>query len=120
MQITSLAFMFLNLVLFLLFSVITIARYCLFPNVWRFMIHHPVQSLYIGTFPMGKYIACLSARARNNYSFTGATTILNIAVGVIHDHYGFGGKPFLYFIWACWWANVAISLLCCFGMLHFM
>ncbi|KAK7472540.1 Plasma membrane sulfite pump involved in sulfite metabolism [Stygiomarasmius scandens] len=102
MQITSLAIMFLNLVLFLLFSVITIARYCLFPNVWRFMIHHPVQSLYIGTFPMG------------------ATTILNIAVGVIHEHYGFGGKPFLYFIWACWWANVAISLLCCFGMLHFM
>ncbi|THV05062.1 hypothetical protein K435DRAFT_713587 [Dendrothele bispora CBS 962.96] len=102
MQIASLVFMFLNLILFLVFSVVTLARYLLFPRVWQFMARHPVQSLYVGTFPMG------------------ATTILNIAVGVIHDHYGFGGKQILYLIWACWWANVAISLTCCFGMLHFM
>ncbi|KAF5348628.1 hypothetical protein D9758_006850 [Tetrapyrgos nigripes] len=102
MQIMSLAFMLLNLVLFLTFSVITLARYLMFPDIWRVMIHHPIQSLYIGTFPMG------------------ATTILNIAVSVVYQRYGAGGRPFLYFIWACWWLNVVISVICCWGMLHFM
>ncbi|KAG1752929.1 voltage-dependent anion channel [Suillus lakei] len=98
----ALAFFFLNLVLFLLFSVITAARYILFPGIWFQMIRHPVQSLYIGTFPMG------------------ATTLINIASGDIFQMYGFGGKPFIYTVWACWWINVAISMTCCFGMMHVM
>lgn len=28
-------------------------RYTLWPTVWTAMIHHPTQSLFIGTFPMG-------------------------------------------------------------------
>ncbi|KAG1751530.1 voltage-dependent anion channel [Suillus paluster] len=98
----TLAFFFFNLVLFLLFSIITAARYIFFPGIWFNMIRHPVQSLYIGTFPMG------------------ATTLINIASTDIFQTYGFGGKPFLYTVWACWWINVAISLACCFGMIHIM
>ncbi len=63
---------------------------------------HPVQSLFTGTFPMG------------------AITILNIAVSLIHEDYGFGGKPFLYVLWAFWWLDVISSFLCCFGVMHFM
>jgi tellurite resistance protein TehA-like permease len=98
----ALGFFFLNLVLFLLFSAITVARYIFFPGIWSHMIRHPVQSLYIGTFPMG------------------ATTLINIASSDIFQTYGFGGKPFIYTVWACWWINVAISMTCCFGMMHVM
>ncbi|KAG0704523.1 voltage-dependent anion channel-domain-containing protein [Suillus ampliporus] len=98
----TLAFFFFNLVLFLLFSIITAARYILFPGIWSHMIQHPVQSLYIGTFPMG------------------ATTLINIASADVFQTYGFGGKPFIYTVWACWWINVVISLACCFGMMHVM
>jgi tellurite resistance protein TehA-like permease len=31
----------------------TIARYVIWPNVWGLLLSHPVQSMYIGTFPMG-------------------------------------------------------------------
>ncbi|KAG1777736.1 voltage-dependent anion channel [Suillus placidus] len=98
----ALGFFFFNLVLFLLFSVITAARYIFFPGIWFHMIRHPVQSLYIGTFPMG------------------ATTLINIASSDIFQTYGFGGKRFIYTVWACWWINVAISMTCCFGMMHVM
>lgn len=98
----ALGFFFFNLVLFLLFSVITAARYIFFPGIWFHMIRHPVQSLYIGTFPMG------------------ATTLINVASSDIFQTYGFGGKPFIYTVWACWWINVAISMACCFGMMHVM
>ncbi|KAG2342894.1 C4-dicarboxylate transporter/malic acid transport protein [Suillus weaverae] len=98
----ALGFFFFNLVLFLLFSVITAARYIFFPGIWFHMIRHPVQSLYIGTFPMG------------------ATTLINIASSDIFQVYGFGGKRFIYTVWACWWINVAISMTCCFGMMHVM
>lgn len=43
----------LNVVLFLLFSALTIARYIMFPYVFKKMILHPVQSLYVGCLPMG-------------------------------------------------------------------
>ncbi|KAG2055422.1 hypothetical protein BDR06DRAFT_954214 [Suillus hirtellus] len=99
----ALGFFFFNLVLFLLFSVITAARYIFFPGIWFHMIRHPAQSLYIGTFPMG------------------ATTLINVASSDIFQTYGgFGGKPFIYTVWACWWINVAISMACCFGMIHVM
>ncbi|KAG7098528.1 hypothetical protein E1B28_000467 [Marasmius oreades] len=102
MHIMALIFFFLNLTLFVLFTVISLARYALFPKVWPIMISHPLQSLYTGTFPMG------------------ATTLLNICVTLINEKYGVGGKSFLYVIWALWWLDVAISIICCWGMLHIM
>ncbi|OJA20492.1 hypothetical protein AZE42_01982 [Rhizopogon vesiculosus] len=102
MRAFTLVFFFFNLALYILFSAVSAARYILFPGIWSRMIRHPVQSLYIGTFPMG------------------ATTLINIASADIFETYGFGGKPFIYTVWACWWINVVISFTCCFGMMHVM
>ena len=66
-------FFFLNLALFILFNALTAARYILFPDIWSIMLHHPTQSLFLGTYPMG------------------ATTLINIAVGLIYEG-GFGGQ----------------------------
>lgn len=74
----------------------------MYREVWRIMLHHPVQSLYLGTFPMG------------------VTTLLNVALTIINQKYQIGGTPFLYTLWALWWLDVGLSILCCWGMVHFM
>lgn len=102
MKILSLIFFFFNLFLFTLFTILATARYILFPDVWGIMIHHPVQSLYLGCYSMG------------------ATTLINVAVELIYQEYGFGGKRFLYIVWSIWWLDVAISLACCWIMVHIM
>lgn len=66
------------------------------------MIHHPTQSLFLGTYPMG------------------ASTLINIAVSLIYQDNRFGGKPFLYAMWALWWLDVALSVLCAFALVHIM
>lgn len=43
----------LNVLLFILFLVISLLRYILYPQIWSVMIRHPAQSLFLGTFPMG-------------------------------------------------------------------
>jgi tellurite resistance protein TehA-like permease len=43
----------LNVALFVLFLFISIVRYTVYPEIWRVMIRHPAQSLFLGTFPMG-------------------------------------------------------------------
>ncbi|CDO69364.1 hypothetical protein BN946_scf184961.g6 [Trametes cinnabarina] len=95
-------FFFLNLALFIVFNIFTIARYIIFPDTWSLMIHHPIQSLYIGTYPMG------------------LSTLLNIAVGFLYQKYQFGGKGFLYAIWALWWFDVLLSVACAFELVHIM
>ncbi|KAJ3735679.1 voltage-dependent anion channel [Lentinula guzmanii] len=95
-------FFFLNLTLFILFCAITITRYIMFPDIWGLMIRHPAQSLFTGTFPMG------------------VCTLLSIAVGLISEKYRLGGKAFLYAMWGLWWLDVAISIICCWGMVHIM
>ncbi|EKM54271.1 uncharacterized protein PHACADRAFT_174783 [Phanerochaete carnosa HHB-10118-sp] len=101
-KIFTLIFFFLNLSLFMIFTALTIARYILFPDIWGIMIRHPVQSLYVGGYPMG------------------ATTLINIAVGEINQQYGLGGKGFLYTVWAFWWADVVLSFICAFAIIHVM
>ena len=98
----STTFFFLNLVLFVLFCAATVARYWRFPGVWGAMIRHPVQSLYLGTFPMG------------------ALTLIGVATTVLHGQYGFGGRGFLYTLWAFWWVDIAVSALCCWGIIYVM
>ncbi|TRM69752.1 voltage-dependent anion channel-domain-containing protein [Schizophyllum amplum] len=102
MNILTLIFFGLNVFLFLIFTAISTARYMLFPGIWSLMIHHPVQSLFLGTFPMG------------------AATILNVAVLCVYEQNGVGGKPLLYFLWACWWLDVLTSIAICFLMIHVM
>ncbi|KAL1735630.1 voltage-dependent anion channel [Schizophyllum commune] len=89
MNIFTLIFFGLNVLMFLVFSAISAARYLLFPGVWSLMIHHPVQSLFLGTFPMG-------------------------------EHKFPPSSAFLYFLWACWWLDVLVSIAICFLMIHVM
>ncbi|KAJ8514449.1 hypothetical protein ONZ45_g8015 [Pleurotus djamor] len=102
MKTMSLIFFFLNLALLVVFTLITTARYILFPDLWALMIRHPVQSLFLGCAPMG------------------AATLINVAVNLINVDMQFGGKPFLYFLWGAWWMDVAVSALCCWGLVHVM
>ncbi|KAI0755547.1 voltage-dependent anion channel [Fomes fomentarius] len=102
MQVLTWIFFFLNLALFVLFNALTIARHIMFPDMWGTMMKHPTQSLYIGTYPMG------------------GATLITVAAGFIYEQYGFGGKTFLYIIWAIWWLDVFVSLLCAFVLVHLM
>ena len=102
MMAASLSWLLLNLALFSVFFAISAAKYFLYPDRWTALVSNPVTSLFLGTFPMG------------------ATTILNAAVEVINVHFEFGGKPFLYFIWALWWVVVIISASCFWIGVHAM
>ncbi|KAK0193111.1 voltage-dependent anion channel [Armillaria mellea] len=102
MRIATLVFFLLNLCLYILFTVLSVVRFIMFPELWGILCRHPVERLFICAFP------------------TGAITLLAIAVSLIHEDYSFGDKPFLYVIWAFWWLDVAGSVLCFFGTLHGM
>lgn len=52
-RIFTLIIFFINLVLFVLISAATAARYALFPELWSKMLRHPAQSLFVGAVPMG-------------------------------------------------------------------
>lgn len=66
------------------------------------MLRHPVQSLYLGTFPMG------------------FATIIVAAVGIVRGYFDFGGDGLVWVLWGLWWADVAVSIAIAFGQLHFM
>ena len=102
LRVLSVTFFFLNLLLFMLFCCASALRYWRFPGVWDAMLRHPVQSLYLGTFPMG------------------ALTLIGVATSVLHGECGFGGRGFLYTLWGFWWVDVALSALCCWGILYVM
>ena len=42
-----------NVSIFIAFLILSILRYSIYPDIWRAMIRHPAQSLFLGTFPMG-------------------------------------------------------------------
>lgn len=52
LQYISYAFFGLNVLLFVIFLGLSIARYALYPEIWGAMISHPGQSLFLGCFPM--------------------------------------------------------------------
>ena len=88
-------FYFLNILLFLLFLSLSIARYTLYPWIWNRMLLHNAQSLFLGTFPMG------------------LATIINatvlIAVPVC-------GNWAIILSWVLWWIDVVVSVMTCFGL----
>ncbi|CAA7263168.1 unnamed protein product [Cyclocybe aegerita] len=98
----SLVFFFFNLLLFVTFSALVIAKYVCYPDRWKSLLRNPITSLYTGCFPMG------------------ATTLISVAAQVIHDRYQFGGRSFVYFIWAVWWVDVIVSFMCCWIGVHVM
>ncbi|OIW34242.1 hypothetical protein CONLIGDRAFT_566654 [Coniochaeta ligniaria NRRL 30616] len=85
----SVAIFCLNVAIFLLFLAISVARYTLFPGLWTAMVNHPVQSLFLGTFPMG------------------LATIINMIVFVCVPVWGNWAA---YLAWALWWVDVVCAL----------
>lgn len=43
----------LNVLLFAVGCLLSLLRYTLYPEIFRLMIAHPVQSMFLGTVPMG-------------------------------------------------------------------
>lgn len=102
MIVLSLIFFFLNIFLFCSFFILLGLKYICHPGSWPSLLRNPTDSLYAGCFPVG------------------AATIINIAVNVIHGRLNYGGKSFLYFIWAIWWLDVFVSFVCCWVGVHAM
>lgn len=89
----SVAIFCLNIVLFLIFLAISVLRYVMFRGLFFFMIRHPVQSLFIGTFPMG------------------LATIINMIVFVCVPAWGPWATTLA---WTLWWIDAVIALTTCF------
>jgi tellurite resistance protein TehA-like permease len=81
LKIVTLIFFFLNLIIFVVLSTLTLARYWMFPyvsiftlqtkgltfiisQVWSKMLRHPAQSVFVGCFPMGAATLINSALVR--------------------------------------------------------
>jgi tellurite resistance protein TehA-like permease len=92
LRILSIVFFILNILLFSVILVISILRYTLYPATWSLMLRHPVQSLFLGTLPMG------------------FATIVNMFVAVCVPAWG-GSTP--YIAWAMWWLDAIVSVACC-------
>jgi len=78
-----------NVLLFAIFTVISILRYSLFKGLWTCMITHPVQSLFLGTIPMG------------------LATIINMIVFVCVPAWGSWAVTLA---WVLWWIDVALAV----------
>lgn len=94
-------FWVLNLILFVFVCGCTIARYVMFPEVWELMLSHPVQSLFIGCFPMG------------------AATLINGALA-LNQAWGWGGDSLMYTLWGFWLLDSMVSFAIAFSMLYIM
>lgn len=99
LRIISEIFFVLNLVLFVLFFVISCLRYYLYPQIWSIMIVHPHQSLFLGAFPVG------------------LTTLINMIVFVCVPAWG---HHWISLAWALWWIDCVIAVAICFHMTFVM
>ncbi|RYN42595.1 Sulfite efflux pump [Alternaria arborescens] len=88
----SIAFFILNIIIFSTMLMISVLRYTLYPAIWILMLRHPVQSLFLGTIPMG------------------FATIVNMFAVVCVPKWA-GLTP--YVLWGMWWLDVALSVACC-------
>ncbi|WYZ45214.1 hypothetical protein EsH8_VIII_000530 [Colletotrichum jinshuiense] len=97
----AVAFFILNIALFTVFTAITILRYALYPEIWKAMVIHPAQSMFLGCFPMG------------------FATIINMMVFVCAPAWG---QWVVSWAWGFWWLDAALSLATCitvpFVMIH--
>jgi len=88
----SVIFFALNCLLFALFTVISLVRYIVYPEIWGAMIRHPTQSLFLGTVPMG------------------FATLVNMVVFVCVPAWG---EEWVYVAWGMWWVDAAVSVAVC-------
>ncbi|KAL7413217.1 voltage-dependent anion channel [Mrakia frigida] len=84
-----------NIVLFLAILGMSCARYILYPSLWKAMIFHPSQSLFLGTFSMG------------------FSTIVNMMVLSVSPAFG---HRWVILAWVLWWINVVISVAISIGL----
>lgn len=91
----SVAFFVLNVALLVAFTLVSLARYVLYPHIWSLMVRHPTQSLFLGTFPMG------------------LATVINMATLVCVPSWGDGAA---HVAWGLWWFDLAVAVLCCVSL----
>ena len=83
----------LNVFLFVIFLILSLLRYILYPRLWRAMLRHPTQSLFLGTFPMG------------------FATLVSMVVLVCVPAWGSWA---ITLAWTMWWIDTIISVTVCF------
>ena len=91
----SVVFFVLNVFLFSLFTVMSVLRYVLYPEIFGVMIRHRMQSLFLGTMPMG------------------LATIVNMVVFVCVPAWG---PRAVTLAWALWWIDVVLAVVIAFWM----
>lgn len=89
----SVAIYCLNILLFMIFLAISVLRYFMYKGLFMSMIGHPVQSLFVGTFPMG------------------LATIINMIVFVCVPAWG---SWVITLAWTLWWIDAVIAVMTCF------
>lgn len=99
LRIISDLYFVLNVVIFLLFTVITALRYMLYPRLFLTVLGHPHQSLFLATFPIG------------------LATIINMLVLVCVPAWGYG---MAIFTWVLWWIDGVLALVACFHLTFVM
>jgi tellurite resistance protein TehA-like permease len=92
LQYISYIFFALNVALFVLFLLLSLLRYTLYPRIWKAMIRHPAQSLFLGCFPMG------------------LATIINMICFVCIPNWG---GEWWRVAWALWWIDTAVASATC-------
>jgi tellurite resistance protein TehA-like permease len=85
----------LNLALFLLFTCITVLRYILYPHLISAVLHHPHQSLFIATFPIG------------------LATLINL---IVLNCVPAWGQGMTIFAWVLWWTDSVLATASCFHL----
>lgn len=88
----------MNIVIFCVFTIITIARYTLFPPIFQLMMKHSSQSLFIGTFPMG------------------LTTITNFTIIVIINKFEWGME----LAFALWCIEFILTMFSCIVLPYYI
>ncbi|KAK3659347.1 Plasma membrane sulfite pump involved in sulfite metabolism [Elasticomyces elasticus] len=83
----------LNVGLFLIFSTLTLVRYTLYPYLWKPMIRHPQQSLFLSTFPLA------------------LATIINMVVFACVP--AWEGNTWK-LAWGLWWIDAVLAVASCF------
>jgi len=95
LNIISTIFFVLNVVLFLLFTFISLLRYTLYPQLFPAVLRHPHQSLFLATFPIG------------------LATIINMIILVCVPSWGQG---MAIFAWVLWWIDSVMAAVACFHL----
>ncbi|CUA77277.1 Sulfite efflux pump SSU1 [Trichophyton rubrum] [Rhizoctonia solani] len=90
-----------NVILLFVFLGFAITRYVRHPEVFKAMLLHPLQCLYVGCLPMG------------------FATIINALLNLRDDYFP-ESRTFVYVLWGLWWFDIAVGIPAYFLMLYTM